>query len=244
METKEKKKGNGGLVFLVVLLLLICCGLCGFIFVNKDKIFSDGEVVTTKATSDKEEVNDQTVLNTVEYGLKDCLNGESGVDYYPAGTPGFIGKFYPDAKEDLKTVEIHYDDVNLCGVVGGECGGTSSSGYTGKTLTKTFDKKITQILVGGFGQDAVGAVALYLMEDGTIQYTPLYKEIRYPNKDENQRFNSYGTLEGVEGVVSMFSANAIVKQGAGSYFTILAKKSDGNYYDLSKNLKATGNFEA
>lgn len=243
MEAKEKKKGNGGLIFLVVLLLLICCGLGGFIFVNKDKIFSDGEVVTTKASSDKSKVNDQTVMNIVEYGLKDCLNPSEGIVYRPTSVHALsnIG-LSVRVQEDLKTVVIEYDNIKLCAMAGGECGGTYGGALP--TVTKTFDKKITQVLVGGTGQDAVGAVILYLMEDGTVQYTPLFKEAKYPPQDENQKFNSYGTLEGVEDVVSLMQADAVVPQGVGSYVTILAKRSDGNYYDLSKNLTATGNFEA
>ncbi len=241
MEGKEKKKGNGGLVFLVVLLLLICCGLGGFIFVNKDKIFSDGEVVTTKASSDKSEVNDQTVMNTVEYGLKDCLNGDENVVYHLEAYFSAIN-LSVSVKDDLKTAIIEYDNVKLCSIYGGECGGATDG--TRSRVTKTFDKKIAQAFVGGFGQAAGYEVILYLMEDGTVQYTPLYKDVKYPPQDENQRFNSYGTLEGVEDVVSILSASSGIKEGAGWGQTIIAKRSDGNYYDLSKNLKATGNFEA
>ncbi|MBQ6323519.1 MAG: hypothetical protein IJI22_01665 [Bacilli bacterium] len=241
METKEKKKGNGGLVFLVILLLLICCGLGGFIFVNKDKIFSDGEVVTTKTSSEKSEVNDKTVMNTVEYGLKDCLNGDENVVYRPNSSFSAIN-LSVSVQEDLKTAIVEYDGIKLCGIYGGECGGTSDG--TRSRVTKNFDKKITQVLVTGYGQAVGHEVILYLMEDGTVQYTPLYKDVKYPPQDENQRFNSYGTLEGVEDVVSLMEVASGVKEGAGWGMNIIAKRSDGNYYDLSKVLQATGNFEA
>ena len=104
--------------------------------------------------------------------------------------------------------------------------------------TKTFDKKITQVLIDGSGQDATSATILYLMEDGTVEYVPILKDINtnWSQTDNTKKFNSYGKLNGVSDIISLIPAEA---QG---YHTDLARKVDGTVINLADALKATGNF--
>lgn len=59
---EEKKKGNKGLIVVIVLLLLICCGMGGFIFMNKDKIFS---TKSEPEAGDKEKKEEKEPVVTV-----------------------------------------------------------------------------------------------------------------------------------------------------------------------------------
>ena len=103
---------------------------------------------------------------------------------------------------------------------------------------KGFDKKITQVLIDGSGQDVSSMAILYLMEDGTVEYVPLLKDIndKWGQQDNTKKVNSYGKLQGVSDIVSLISAEA------DGYHTVLARKADGTVINLSDAFRATGNF--
>ena len=105
-------------------------------------------------------------------------------------------------------------------------------------VTKTFDKKITQVLIDGPGQDANPSAILYLMEDGTVEYVPILKEINtnWNQQDKTKKLNSYDKLNGISDVISLLPANA------NGYHTVLTRKVDETVIDLSDTFKSTGNF--
>lgn len=83
---QPKKKGNGGLIVVIVLLLAVCIGLGGFVFINKDKLFSTNEpkkeekketkkeekepVVTTYAVTDEKVA--KLIDNLLKFGQPTC----------------------------------------------------------------------------------------------------------------------------------------------------------------------------
>ena len=77
------------------------------------------------------------------------------------------------------------------------------------------------------------------MEDGTVEYVPILKDINtnWRQSDNTKKFNSYGKLKGVSDVISLIPAEA------SGYHTVLARKADGTVINLSNALNATGNFQ-
>ena len=156
---EEKKKGNGGLIVLVVILLLACVGMGAFIFINKDKIFSSDSTIVK---NEKKGTNDKTTkctdisydLNTNEYGLGNRAGGVSVL-----------------VDKTRKNATISYNAATVSNTFSlGWFSGADTSIYE-SIDTKKFDKKITQVLIDGPGQDASNLSVLYLMEDGTVEYT-------------------------------------------------------------------------
>ena len=107
---------------------------------------------------------------------------------------------------------------------------------------KGFDKNIKSTFIGGAGQDAVGTIFFFLMEDGTVEYIKLfnptvdsqgnhYYEINI--YDENAKIN---TVENVNNVIKFYGANAHLPNSTG-HFTTLAAKKDGSFYDLGEIIK-------
>ena len=225
---EEKKKSNAGLIVLVVILLLACVGMGAFIFINKDAIFNgeNGQtIINNKDNSKKEKATKcpdiSYDLNTNEYGLSE---NEAGI------------AISIDKKK--KNVTISYNAATVSQTFSlGWFSGADTTIYE-IIDTKSFDKKITQVLIDGSGQDVSSMAILYLMEDGTVEYVPLLKDINdnWGQQDNTKKVNSYGKLEGVSDIVSLISAEA------DGYHTVLARKADGTVINLSDAFKKTGNF--
>lgn len=69
---EPKKKGNG-LVTVVIILLLICFGLGGFIYLNKDKIFTQQTKETTEKTTEADTPK-KTEYNKDGYFIQDLMD--------------------------------------------------------------------------------------------------------------------------------------------------------------------------
>lgn len=225
---EEKKKSNAGLIVLVVILLLACVGMGAFIFINKDAIFNgenEQTIINNKDNSKKEKATKcpdiSYDLNTNEYGLSE---NEAGIAI--------------SIDKTRKNVTISYNAATVSQTFSlGWFSGADTTIYE-IIDTKSFDKKITQVLIDGSGQDVSSMAILYLMEDGTVEYVPLLKDINdnWGQQDNTKKVNSYGKLEGVSDIVSLISAEA------DGYHTVLARKADGTVINLSDAFRATGNF--
>ena len=233
MIEEPKKKGNG-LVIVVIILLLICLGLGGFIYLNKDKIFTKQEQETTK----KEDSNTKEGCPEINYDLKTDESNEYGF------SDGFGGLFV-SVDANRKEVRIFANSNKLSETYGLGWPKTNEESYASSPIdTKTFDKKITQLMIDGIGQDTGGEAILYLMEDGTVEYTPIYKELKtnWNQTDNSKKFNSYGKLEGITDVISLISADVPGKP-MGGYHSILARKADGTVINLFEAFKKAGIIE-
>lgn len=225
---EEKKKSNVGLIVLVIVLLLACIGMGAFIFVNKDKLTSK-ENTTTTVKNENKSVKDNTTkcadisydLNTNEYKL---VANEAGIRV--------------EIDNTRKSAKISADSTTINSTFSLGWVTRIETGYYELIDTKSFDKKITQVLIDGSGQSATTLAILYLMEDGTIEYVPILKELNttWKQQDNTKKFNSYGKLDGISEIISLLPAET---QG---YHTVLARKVDGTVINLSDTFQATGNF--
>ena len=226
---EEKKKSNVGLIILVVILLLACVGMGAFIFINRNNLMNKDNN-TTIVKNEKKNVKDKTTkcvdisydLNTNEYGLSDTSNGIS-----------------VDIDKTRKNVRISYNGATVSNSFGLGWFTAADTDTYELIDTKTFDKKISQVLIDGSGQDVTNLAILYLMEDGTVEYVPILKELNtnWSNSENSKKFNSYGKLKGISEVISLVPAEA------NGYHTVLAKKADGTVTNLAHVFESTGNFK-
>lgn len=82
-----------------------------------------------------------------------------------------------------------------------------------------------------------GDIILFLMDDGTIEYIPVYKALVTSGVDG---LISYGTLQDLKDIVKFYSVGAI-RNPVGSSVTILAQTKDGTLYDLAPIINGTNN---
>lgn len=226
MEVKKNK--NVGLIIIVIILLLACIGMGAFIFINKDKLTAQKNTTTTITNDNKNVENKTTECAKINYDLD--------TDQYGFST-NVVG-ISVSVDKTRKTARISYNGATVSNALGlNWVTATDTSTYE-LIDTKSFDKKIVQVLIDGSGQDASSATILYLMEDGTVEYVPILKDINtnWSQADNTKKFNSYGKLNGIADIISLVPAEA---QG---YHTVLARKADGTVINLADTFKATGNF--
>ena len=109
--------------------------------------------------------------------------------------------------------------------------------YTYEDKQLTFDKNIKDIFYGGVGQDASGDIILFLIDDGTVEYIPVYQALSTSGIDG---LVSYGALQGVEDVIKFYTAYAMVGL-TGNYSTTLIQTEDGTLYDLAPIINDASN---
>mgnify|MGYP003314329922 CR=1 FL=1 len=108
-----------------------------------------------------------------------------------------------------------------------------------------FDKKIDKVFIGEFGQDSTGLTLIYLMEDGSVSYTRLFKKnyneennlyftLNYTSDENNNYYFSIdGTYDKINDIVNIYNASYSIPNGGGAG-TVIAATKDGSFYDLSK----------
>lgn len=232
----NKKKGKGSVVVIVILVLIIL-GLVGYIACDKGWVFS---TKTDKETTEKgTEKKDNSTENEKNISTSKCseISYDLKTSEYGLGATG--AGISVSVDKTRKSVRISYNGATVSNTFG--LGWTTAADTYSYELidTKTFDKKISQVLIDGSGQSAKNSTILYLMEDGTVEYVPILKELNtnWSQQDNTKKFNSYGKLNGISDVISLVPAEA---QG---YHTVLAKKADGTVTNLVDIFKATGNFD-
>ena len=240
---EEKKKGNKGLVILIVILLLACIGMGSYIgydkFLNKET--EDGKTSNNKTTTNNRNKNQnkQEENSTVaDLDLNKCLN-QTNMNYSnPVEATTNIG-LTPSVDVGKRSVTINTDGSKFGPV------STLSAYYSGeyKMYVDGFDKNVANAYVGELGQDPKGTTLFYVMEDGTVEYTKIFKkEIdssgnqyytlnTYQQGEDNYRFHVDGTVKDVKKVIKIYNVNR-TSTGSGAMTAIGATK-DGSFYDLS-----------
>lgn len=225
---EEKKTKNIGLIIIVIILLLICIGMGAFIFINKDKITSQKSNTTTMTNDNKNVEDKKTECTKISY---DINTDQYGLSANAVGISVLVDS-------TRKTARISVNAATISSAFGLSLVATTDTSTYELIGTKFFDKKIVQVLIDGSGQDASSATILYLMEDGTVEYVPILKDINtnWSQADNTKKFNSYGKLNGIADIISLVPAESK------GYHTVLARKVDGTVINLADIFKATGNF--
>lgn len=89
---------------------------------------------------------------------------------------------------------------------------------------------VVDTMVGVFGMSARGALLLFLMDDGTVEYASV------ETAAQTGEFRSQGKISGVESVIKFYQVMAM--QGCDAGATVLAQKANGEFYDLYGLLEA------
>lgn len=216
---KENKKYNI-LIILVFVLSIICILMGIFLIINREKLdfkyINKNEIQNKENIKNKEKEKD---CAEISYALK---TNEYGLSASGAGINVFVD-------QERQMAEISYNKYILSKTFSLDLAENEEKSIYENASKKYFNKKINEVLIDGSGQDASSLTILYLMEDGTIEYVPILKDLKtnWKEKDNTKIFNSYGKLNKVEGIISLISA-----EGKG-YHTVLGRKADGSVIDLA-----------
>ena len=228
---------------IIIILILVIIVMAGYILYDKNtislkskKVKENSKKVQTPIKEEKKEQEDE--IKQLDLGK--CINN-SNVTYTDSHlatntdtTSGISMNINPD--KTSVTLSINW---NIFGPI------SMSSSWSPETRTYQvdgFSGQIKDVYVGMTGQDATGITLFYLMEDSTVEYTPMfnfktdsqgnsYYEMNY--KTENS-FASSGKINTVTDVINIYTVSAT--NGTGWTTTIGAKK-DGSFYDLGSLIK-------
>ena len=234
----ENKKSKTGLhVFVGILLGIIICG--GVVFATYSLGYltfgsqeEPAEVETNNESKD-ETAEENTSAGSLDFDTSKIAN--SNADSYEL--QNYNGTINVRLDETRKLTTLSFNRKTLSDTYGLNWDTTGVVEGTVEDKTITFNQGIKDIYVGGIGQDMSGDIILFLMDDGTIEYIPVYKALVTSGVDG---LISYGTLQDLKDIVKFYSVGAI-RNPVGSSVTILAQTKDGTLYDLAPIINGTNN---
>ncbi len=235
-------KKNRAMSFCCIALLIIILGMGLYMFY--DKVSSSSQ---DKSTSLKE--CDPCVCSKEPEEIKkvdpnQCLNADEHakyrIDEYIYHDTGLAMKVNSDLQSVSLKINWHKLGGYICPNYNDVLGGREYQiiGFT---------KNIKKVFFGEVGQSIHGLVLIYLMEDGTVEYSNIFKGydedlsdcpysevISEKDEEGNIYFKSMGQIANVSEVVDIY--NADVSYITGGARTVIATKKDGSFYDLGKML--------
>ena len=238
------------LLCLVLVALIIIAGIFGYKEFgkgeNKDKNTNTQQNENTnnnnQQTNNKEENNNTPKdFDLTDFDGTKCIEESCDTYYYKlsdyvANNIGFTKTF----SQDKKKVNITLDFTN--------CNQANCSGYDlnlangKKEYSISFDKKIKEVYFYGFGQAVGYETIFYLMEDGTVEYTPVRQYFKTNNPFESGKMKSEGKIYSVSDVVklALVTDEPIEQykyQYLGGGYNVLGIKADGTFYNLSRIIR-------
>ena len=233
MAKKEKKKGNICLNICIGLLLALFICIIAYI-----SVYSANLKVRSEESNKTEEIEDNTESEVQSYSLDfDTSNIKNGGEnsYTLANYSGTINV---SIDKTGKVATLSYNKATLSNtyLLNWDLTGVEEGVLESQTIT--FNNKVNDVLFSGIGQDRTGDVILFLMEDGTIAYIPVYQTL---STNGVEGLTTYRTISNVKDVVKFYTAN--VTSGASSSVTVLAQTKDGTLYDLAPMINNTSNNE-
>lgn len=240
----DNGKNNNGLVIALIIFIVLSITLGGYLVYDK----LNNESSTNN--NDKDIIDNSNDDNAIkELDLSKCLNND-GVLY--SNQSDVVGNYGLSLviNPDKKSITLSIDNDTFMPIANQVIiGSTWVPNSTTVYQIKRFTKNIVDVFIGELGQDASGLTLFFLMDDGTVEYTPLF--LKKANSDgttyydfnfkhnytsdsniTDTYFESMGTINGVEDVIKFYNVDAN-SNGFGYRTTIVAKK-DGSFYDLGK----------
>ena len=163
-----------------------------------------------------------------------CLNPTDGYKYDVKRNVSGLSSGFHAFLESETLVKIDYTPATISGFIP-ELGLGNEHSATVKEISFS-GKKVKDIYFDGWGH-AVGYETLFfIMDDGTVEYMPLYDAIK------NNKFTSYGKIDGVEKVVEILSGNVGYPEMGGAA-AVFAVTEEGSFYDISIILNSTENYK-
>lgn len=233
----ENKKSKTGLhVFVGILLGIIICGgvvfatySLGYLTFNQAEEPEKTETNNEENNETEEDVND----NSLDFDTSKVVN--STADLYEL--QNYNGTINVRLDNTRKIATLSFNRKTLSDTYGLNWDTTGVVEGTVEDKVITFTQGVKDIYIGGIGQDMSGDIILFLMDDGTVEYIPVYKAL---STGEVDGLTSYGTLQDLKDVVKFYSVTAI-RNPVGSSVTIIAQTKDGTLYDLAPIINDASN---
>lgn len=251
----KKKKGKVLIIVLIIIILIIGC-IVGRYFIKgkdnqnttKNEVKEESKKETKKEPEEKEEVKEETKqekpLSEYEHNVTADAFDNSTFDQtkiLDAERKGYSYELYN--KQGLISMAVTVDSQNNKGLITIDWGiyhrqlGNGYQSYSNiqNISVENFKGKVLRGYGGGLGQGVGYELAIFVMEDGTVEYVTT-QQIFSALKNESGTINSSGQIPGISGVAYIRGANSNAPQSTGSG-TLLAIRPDGSFFDLDFHIK-------
>lgn len=231
MAKKEKKKCNVGLNISIGLLLALFICIIAYIGVYSAnwKVHSEERI---KAEESGNNTESESSSYSLEFDNSNISNG--GENSYTIAD--YSGTIDVSIDETGKVATLSYNRKTLSDtyLLNWDLTGVEEGVLESQTIT--FNGKVNDVLFSSIGQDATGDAILFLMEDGTIAYIPVYQSL---TTNGVEGLTTYQTISIIKDIVKFYTAN--VASGTSSSVTVLAQAKDGTLYDLAPIINDASN---
>lgn len=186
----------------------------------KEALGASEETTTTNTTKTNEYKTPY-----VDFSNGKCLNAESENNiYYPTRSFHFLSAISASIDENGKKVTITTNGDSIKSTFQ-----VDNVGYN-NYVVDNFSKKVVNVYIYGMGHSTGNEYILYLMEDGTVEYTKVLDSLK------SNSFKSLGKIDGVSNITEVVSGNATYiepgQDGGPGWRSIYGITSTGDYYDL------------
>lgn len=240
---EEKKKNGKGKTITIIVLVLIIIGMSGYIAYDKgafDSLLSKKDTKEEK----KEEVKDNANIDeNKELDFTKCLNASNSNVVYSEATETSDYGLSMQVNSDKKSITLKIDWS-----IFGPLTGSTSDGSVKSYQVTNFTKDISEAFVGTFGLESKGITLFYLMNDKTVEYTPMfiketdskgnnYYSMNYTyeyssdNRVTGEHFETDGIIKNVDNIIKLSMAK--VSENDSTSITTIAVLKDGSFYDLN-----------
>ncbi len=236
MEERKSKLGLG--IFIGVLIGLVI-GLTSFIVYDKviDKGSND-----TKLNDVGKDINNSDNKTTDDTKNNDSNNSFdlSKVDFKKPAINGKSGDVYDvhDEGIDYMSIELSNDNTVIISIDFSKYGIYFENFKTENSIKKyvvdNFTKKVKKAYLFPYTTSGGSIAALYLMEDGTVEYTLIYEQLENdPTVTSMKSSGKILNVNGVEELVFAYKSNTLQPLGLYGAGYELAIKKDGTFYEIT-----------
>lgn len=251
----KKEKGKTGLIVGLIIVILILAGIIAILLL-KPTLFnfnntSNGNNNGNPDSGEKEDKKEETpkTFDLANFDSTKSLNKKSNIKYGETATEANTVMSKPNTSPVVNYISVELQDSKKEAVISANW---DEMLYNGKSKEYTytisnFDKKISKVYVTGWGQAIGSETVFYIMEDGTLEYTPVpYNVVKEAaNNNGSITLKSNGKVPNVEDVVMIATVSAAPTDSpVGGYVAAIAIKSDGSFYDLTNILNGESIYQA
>ena len=242
---EENKKSKLGLGILIGVLVTLVIGLSVFIIYDKVLSNDDNQSEVNESNNNSNDSSNENDMTSSDFDIskfdttKEAINGPSGFGYELVtndNSASSVGLSI-SLNENKRSATITIDWSKY-----GSIYGTSSwMNVVNEYEVTNFTKNIKEVYIGGFGQTSGDETAFYIMEDGTVEYTPIEHALGNNGSSSETILKSYGEFENVSEVVKVVTASDYPinsEYATSGAYHILGIKTDGTFYNLSSILYA------
>ena len=251
LSMENKRKNIYIVVFIITTIIASCVAVYFGVMWNNDKQTLEAKIQEMSSQSnmtnkeeknnvEKEESDEKVVYKYTRptIDVNKCINAHKDAEYQIIKEDSMSDDISCSVNKDKKSVTLSINWENMKKMY--QINQPNEIKGNSETVTiDNFSNEIIDVCVVRLGQGIGNETILFLMEDGTVEYIPIYRALK------NKEYKSYGELNGLDSIVDVSKGSAVLNNNSeyvGGHITVFAIKEDGSFYDLYEILENTGNY--